>query len=149
VSAQGMASDLHSIAEHRLRRIDQRYTAARRAIISLLATAGHPVSLSDITKVLPSLPRSSTYRHLAGLQTAGIVRRIPANDEFTRYELAEDLTQHHHHLLCVNCGKVTDVTFPDDLEQDIAKTIGQLTGAQHFEPHNHRLDVVGICSACR
>jgi Fur family transcriptional regulator, ferric uptake regulator len=147
--AQGMASDLHSVVERRLRRIDQRYTAGRRAIISLLVSAGHPVSIGDIAGGLPDLPRSSAYRHLVDLEAAGLVRRVTANDEFTRFELAEDLTEHHHHLLCVNCGKVIDVTLPATFEQQAAEAIGQLADAEGFQAHSHRLDVLGLCTACR
>ena len=92
--------------------IDQRYTAGRRAIVDLLVSAGHPVSIEDIAERLPGLPRSSAYRHLTDLQAAGLIRRVTASDEYTRFELAEDLTEHHHHLLCINCGKVIDVTLP-------------------------------------
>ena len=147
--AQGMASDLHSVVEHRLRGIDQRYTTGRRAIVELLVSAGHPVSIGDIAESLPDLPRSSAYRHLVDLQAAGIVRRLTANDEFTRFELAEDLTEHHHHLLCVNCGKVIDVTPSAGFEEDVAKAIGQLADAEGFQPHGHRLDVLGVCASCR
>jgi Fur family transcriptional regulator, ferric uptake regulator len=143
------APELHDTAERRLRRIDQRYTAGRRAIIELLVSAGHPVSISDIAECLPDLPRSSAYRHLVDLQAAGLVRRITANDEFTRFELAEDLTEHHHHLLCLNCGKVTDVTLPPTFERYVAETIGQLADAEGFQPHSHRLDVLGVCASCR
>lgn len=144
-----MTGELHDTAERRLRRIDQRYTAGRRAIIELLVNTGHPVSISDIAESLPDLPRSSAYRHLVDLQAAGLVRRITANDEFTRFELAEDLTEHHHHLLCVNCGKVTDVTLPPTFEHDVAEAIGQLADAEGFHPQSHRLDVLGVCSSCR
>jgi len=71
--AEEMAGDMHSVAEHRLRRIDQRYTAGRRAIIELLVTVGHPVSIEDIAERLPGVPRSSAYRHLTDLQAAGLV----------------------------------------------------------------------------
>ena len=142
------APELHDTAERRLRRIDQRYTAGRRAIIELLVSAGHPVSIGDIAENLPDLPRSSAYRHLVDLQSAGLVRRITANDEFTRFELAEDLTEHHHHLLCVNCGKVTDVTLPPTFEHQVAQAIGQLADAEGFQPHSHRLDVLGECASC-
>src|SRR6478609_924259 len=147
--AQEMADDMHSVAEHRLRRIDQRYTAGRRAIIELLVTAGHPVSIEDIAERLPSVPRSSAYRHLTDLQAAGLIRRVTANDEYTRFELAEDLTEHHHHLLCINCGKVTDVTLPATLEQQVTGAISQLADADGFQAHSHRLDVLGLCAACR
>ena len=149
MSAQDPARDLHGVVEGRLRRVDQRYTSGRRAIISLLASAGHPVSIGDIADGLPGLPRSSAYRHLTDLETAGLVRRVSANDEFTRFELAEDLTGHHHHLVCVSCGKVTDIILPARVEDAITQATGQLAGTEDFEPHGHRLDVLGLCSACR
>jgi Fur family transcriptional regulator, ferric uptake regulator len=149
MSVQGTAGDLHGVVENRLRQADQRYTAGRRAIISLLLSAGHPVSIGDIADRLPGVPRSSAYRHLTDLEGAGIVRRVAANDEFTRFELAEDLTGHHHHLLCLSCGKVTDITLPASLEHDIAAAIGQLAGTESFQAHSHRLDVLGLCAECR
>jgi len=146
---QGTGGELHGVVEHRLRRADQRYTAGRRAIIDLLVSTGHPVSIEDIAERLPGVPRSSAYRHLTDLETAGIVRRVTANDEFTRFELAEDLTEHHHHLLCVNCGKVIDVTLPAGFEKDVSKAVGELADAERFEAHSHRLDILGICADCR
>jgi Fur family transcriptional regulator, ferric uptake regulator len=141
--------DLHDVVERRLRGADQRYTAGRRAIIGLLVSAGHPVSIGDIADQLPSLPRSSAYRHLTDLESLGLVRRVTAGDEFTRFELAEDLTQHHHHLLCVNCGKVTDVTLPPGFEQDMAAVITKLAAAEGFEPRSHLLDILGTCANCQ
>jgi len=147
--AQETADDLHSVAERRLRRIDQRYTSGRRAIVELLVSAGHPVSIADIAEQLPSVPRSSAYRHLTDLEAAGLVRRVTASDEYTRFELAEDLTEHHHHLLCINCGKVTDVTLPIGLEQQVTGAITKLADTEGFQAHSHRLDVLGLCAACQ
>ena len=149
MAAQDTAGGVHAMAEQRLRLVDQRYTSGRRALVELLASAGHPVSIGDIAQRLPGLPRSSAYRHLVDLQTAGLVRRVTASDEFTRFELAEDLTEHHHHLLCSSCGKVIDVTLPAGLEQDVARAISQLAGAEGFQAHSHQLDVLGVCAACR
>ena len=149
MAPDGSAGDLHGVIEQRLRLADQRYTAGRRAIVGLLASAGHPVSIGDIADQLPGLPRSSAYRHLTDLESAGLVRRVAAGDEFARFELAEDLTEHHHHLLCTNCGKVTDVTLPPRLEHDITTAISQLAGAEGFQPRSHRLDILGTCADCR
>jgi Fe2+ or Zn2+ uptake regulation protein len=140
---------LHELVEARLRRADLRYTAGRRQLVDLLADAGHPVSIGDIADRLPQLPRSSAYRHLVDLQAAGVVRRVAANDEFARFELAEDLTEHHHHLLCVGCGKVTDVTPSSAFERQVSRTIDELAVDLGFEPHGHRLDVLGLCAGCR
>ncbi len=141
--------DLHGVAERRLRRVDQRYTSGRRAIVELLVSARHPVSISEIAERLPDLPRSSAYRHLTDLQAAGLIRRVAASDEFTRFELAEDLTEHHHHLLCVNCGTVTDVTLPAGFEQEVAGAVTDLAAAEGFQPQSHRLDILGVCAACQ
>jgi len=149
MSADELTDDLHGVAERRLRRIDQRYTSGRRAIVELLLSTGHPVSIGDIAERLPDLPRSSAYRHLTDLQAAGLIRRVAASDEFTRFELAEDLTEHHHHLLCVSCGKVTDVTPPDGFEQQVAGAISDIAVAAGFQAHSHRLDVLGLCADCQ
>jgi Fe2+ or Zn2+ uptake regulation protein len=143
------AENLHGVAEQRLRRIDQRYTSGRRAIIDLLVSSGHPISIGDIAERLPSLPRSSAYRHLTDLETAGVVRRVVAGDEFTRFELAEDLTEHHHHLLCTGCGRVTDVTPSPGFEQQVTGAVTTVTNAAGFQAHGHRLDVLGLCASCQ
>jgi Fe2+ or Zn2+ uptake regulation protein len=139
---------LHDLVEVRLRRIDQRYTPGRRAMVDLLTSLGHPVSISDIAAQLPEVPRSSAYRHLVDLQSAGVVRRIAASDEFARFELAEDLTEHHHHLLCSSCGRVTDVTPTQAFERMVAKMVHELAAQQDFHPTSHALDVIGYCSEC-
>lgn len=143
------ADDLHEVAEARLRQVDQRYTAGRRAIIDLLSSAGHPVNIGDIASRLPELPRSSAYRHLVDLESAGLVRRVAGSDEFARFELAEDLTEHHHHLVCIGCGKVIDVTPSAEFERNVTKTFDQLSTKEGFEPQSHRIDVLGHCSDCR
>jgi Fe2+ or Zn2+ uptake regulation protein len=91
------------------------------------------VSIGDIAERFPGVPRSSACRHLTDLEAAGIVRQVTASDEFTRFELAEDLTGHHH-LLCLSCGKVIDVTLPDGLGHDVATAIGRLVGAGDSRP---------------
>ncbi len=149
MSARRSANGLHDVAETRLRRVDQRYTPGRRAVIELLASAGHPVSIGDIAGGLPELPRSSAYRHLVDLEVAGLVRRVAASDEFARFELTEDLTGHHHHLLCVDCGKVTDVIPTVSFEETVSHTVDELARTQGFEPQSHRLDVLGVCAECK
>ncbi len=147
-STDGMGDELHTLVEERLRHVDQRYTEGRRTLVDVLAAAGGPVSIGDIANQLPGLPRSSAYRHLVDLQTAGVIRRVAANDEYARFELAEDLTEHHHHLLCTNCGNVSDITPTASFERTIARQLDQLAEAQGFQPHSHRVDVLGLCDQC-
>jgi Fur family ferric uptake transcriptional regulator len=141
--------DLHELVEICLKRVDQRYTPGRRAIVEFLVSSGHPVSISDIAAELPDVPRSSAYRHLVDLQTAGVIRRIAASDEFARFELAEDLTEHHHHLLCTSCGRVIDVTPSPAFERSVDRVVAELAAQEAFQPTSHALDIIGICSSCR
>src|SRR5260370_40643148 len=106
------AGDMHSVVERRLRRIDQRYTSGRRAIIELLVSVGHPVSIGDIAQARPGLPRTSAYRHLTDLHAAGLVCRVSGCDEITRLELADDLTHHPPHPPCCSCRNRTHLTPP-------------------------------------
>ena len=46
---------------------------------------------------------------------------VVSTDEFARYELAEHLTDHHHHhLICTQCGQVADFTVPPEVEEALA-----------------------------
>lgn len=141
--------NLHELVEVHLRRIDQRYTSGRRAVVELLASFGHPMSISDIAYANPDAPRSSAYRHLSDLQRAGVVRRITAGDEFARFELTENLTHHHHHLLCTSCGRVIDVTPSHAFERTVAAMVQALTAQQGFQATSHALDVIGHCKDCQ
>ncbi len=82
------------------------------------------------------------------LEQAGLVRRIVSSDELARYELAEDLTEHHHHLICSSCGRVQDVTLPDGFERSIDTTLTRIADDAGFSVDHHRLDLVGTCDDC-
>ncbi|HET9058969.1 MAG TPA: Fur family transcriptional regulator [Acidimicrobiales bacterium] len=143
-----MSEALHGLVEHKLRRASQRYTQSRRQLVEVLAGAGHPVSIEDIAIQAPRLPRSSAYRNLVDLELAGIVRRVAANDDYSRYELAEDITEHHHHLVCTRCGRVLDVTPPAGFETSMAGYLDAVLAVSGFRAADHRLDVFGTCAAC-
>lgn len=136
------------LIEERLRRSGLRYTGGRRAIVDLLIEAEQPVSISDIAAALPALPRSSAYRHLVDLQRASVVQRVDARDEFVRFELAEDLTGHHHHLVCITCGSVVDIPSDAAFERRVAAHLDGVAAAQGFVTHGHRVDAFGACAAC-
>jgi Fur family transcriptional regulator, ferric uptake regulator len=143
-----MASDLHGTVESRLRATGQRYTVQRRRLIDILARAGSPVALPDILRGRRGLAQSSVYRNLADLEQAGVVRRVMVEDEHGRYELTEDLTGHHHHLICSSCGRVQDLPMPVELERTMDRTLDGLARSAGFAEVSHRLDLIGLCSGC-
>jgi Fur family transcriptional regulator, ferric uptake regulator len=143
-----VAINLHATVEARLRSVHQRYTPNRRALVDTLRRAGKPLAIADVTAGRSAPPQSSAYRNLSVLEQAGIVRRVITDDEFARYELTEELTEHHHHLICSSCGKVEDVTVPSDLEGTLDRTLDRLAKRAGFADVDHRLDLIGTCGDC-
>jgi Fur family ferric uptake transcriptional regulator len=144
----GATDELHEEAARRLRGHDQRYTRSRRGLVDVLAASDAPLSIPQLRDHDRSLAQSSAYRNLAVLERAGVVHRIVAADDFARYELAEDLTEHHHHLICATCGDVRDFTVSPELEGDLDRALEHIARQHGFSADHHRLDLVGTCSAC-
>ena len=138
---------LHEAVDLRLRAIGQRYTPKRRALVDALVRARQPVAVRDLARGR-GLPQSSLYRNLAVLEQAGAVHRVMTHEEFGRYELAEDLTQHHHHLVCRNCGTVEDVTVGPSLERQVQRSLVDVEDRTGFSAVSHRLDLIGTCRNC-
>jgi Fe2+ or Zn2+ uptake regulation protein len=143
-----VVDDVHRTADERLRRDGQRYTANRRALVDVLATGGGPLTMAEVLAAADGLAQSSAYRNLAVLEEAGVVHRLVTADDTSRYELAEDLTGHHHHLICTTCGAVADIDVPAPLEKrltELARTASAETG---WAVAHHRLDLLGTCPSC-
>ena len=117
-------------------------------MVDVLVRARRPLTIPEITDRAPGLATSSTYRNLQVLEAAEVVHRIVTNGDHARYELAEDLTEHHHHLICSHCGSVEDVPASRTLEASVAKTVNEIARRTGFRTQHHRLDLVGRCRRC-
>ena len=140
--------ELHDAAASRLRAVDQRYTSGRRQLVELLAEAPRPETIPELLDRAPSLAQSSAYRNLVVLEEAGVAHRVVTSDERSRYELAEDLMGHHHHLICTSCGRVDDFTVSTQMERSLDRALTQAVDGTGFHPAGHRLDVLGTCVDC-
>jgi Fe2+ or Zn2+ uptake regulation protein len=141
-------TDIHREVAERLRRAGHRYTPNRRTVVELVAAARHPLSMPQILKARRGLAQSSVYRSLSVLEEAHVVRRISTEEDFARFELAEDLSEHHHHLVCSNCGAISDVQLPRALERTMEGALREAASSEGFRATAHRLDVFGLCRAC-
>lgn len=144
-----MSDDVHSIAAHRLANDGQRYTASRRGLVEVLAAADHPLPMPAILAAGPRLAQSSVYRNLAVLERAGVVSKVVTTGDWACFELAEDLTGHHHHLICSECGAVRDIVVPHDVEAAVSDALAGVAAGVGFVVEHHRLDLFGRCQACR
>jgi Fe2+ or Zn2+ uptake regulation protein len=115
--------------------------------VAVLRAAGRPLPIPEIVEAA-GLPQSSVYRNLAVLEAAGTVQRVNGADEFARFELDEPFIAHHHHLVCLDCGLVSDFVVPDPEEAVLERVVEARAAAAGFRPTGHRLDVLGRCPDC-
>lgn len=140
---------VHEEVALRLARQDQRYTRLRRGLVETLADAGRPLTIPEILQTNPGLSQSSAYRNVTILIDAGAARRVNGSDDLGRFELAEDLSGHHHHLVCGSCGKVADVKPSTRLERALAEAARVVAEEDDFDVRDHRFDLLGVCADCR
>jgi len=127
-----------------------RFTPARRLIVEILEASAGPQSAADLAMAIEgAIPISSLYRTLSVLEESEVIVRFPDQAGVARFELAEWLTGHHHHMTCVACGATSDVAVPKDLEATVAHIASQVGRRFDFETTGHRLDLHGVCTRCR
>ncbi len=144
----GSNVELHRIIRERLSAREQRFTTVRRQIVDAIDAADGPVTLPELLAKQPSLAQSSAYRNLSIMEEAGIVRRLVHGAEHAHFELAEDLTEHHHHLICESCGVIRDVMLTPRLERSLDSAFDGVARAEGFSPRHHAIDIYGHCAAC-
>ena len=143
--------DVADIAHHvatQLAAIGQRFTPNRKQIVAALTEAQRPLSIPEILETT-GLAQSSAYRNLTVLENAHVVVRVISTDEWARFELSEEITGHHHHMVCHSCGAVDDVRIPDEIEHQLDEALALVAAQAGFRMAHHRLDVVGVCKSCR
>jgi len=142
-------SALERQVEQRLREHDVRFTKGRRTVVDALARATGPMSAAELGEHLGSVvPLSSIYRTLAVLEEAGVLAPHLGAKGLTRFELAEWLTGHHHHLVCIDCGSVADIDIPPGQEESVRSLVTQLAELASFAATDHTLEIEGRCSRC-
>ena len=132
----------------RLTKAGQRWTNGRRSVVAVFEATGTPLSAIELqAKVGPSVPLSTLYRILSDLVEAKIIIKLEFAEGFARFEFSEDLSDHHHHLACTECGAVADFEL-HDLEAVLESTSKGIKRRSGFVVHNHRLDFFGLCAKC-
>jgi len=141
-------TELDRVVADRLAQHDMRYTNGRRAIVAALRAIGAPVTLPDLLAFSGEVTQSSAYRNLSLMQAAGVVRRLVHGADHAHFELAEELTEHHHHLICEKCGTVEDFTLDEELEQLLDAAFDRVANAAAATTSSHLIDVFVVCSDC-
>ncbi|MBA4810932.1 MAG: hypothetical protein CBC68_06420 [Candidatus Marinimicrobia bacterium TMED108] len=141
-------TEIDQLAASQLRSIDQRYTKNRRQLISILSNETKPLTINQILEIDSGLAQSSVYRNLSVLEEAGLVVRIITNDDHAHYELAEQILDHHHHIICSPCGEILDFHLSEKIEKALESSLKEIADNFGFSIDKHRLDLLGTCGDC-
>jgi Fur family ferric uptake transcriptional regulator len=121
---------------------------ARRTVVELLGRQDCCLTAQEIFDRLRDEGRAvgiaSVYRVLDLLGEKGLVQRIDVGAGAPRYEPVLPTGEHHHHLVCDDCGKVEAFEDPE-LEQAIHRVEGRMG----YSVAAHDVVLRGACADCR
>lgn len=122
-----------------------RVTQQRKAIIAEFARQQRYVTPQELHARLagrrPRIGLATVYRTLEVLERIGAASRALRPSGEASYLFCAGA--HHHHAVCVNCGKVDDV--PCGSVERLARS---LAGRLRFRLKQHRVELLGLCERC-
>jgi Fur family transcriptional regulator, ferric uptake regulator len=125
-----------------------RNSGARRAVIELLGRQDCCLTAQEIFDRLRAEGRragiASVYRVLEQLTRDGFVQRIDVGAGTSRFEPIHADGQHHHHLVCDDCGKVE--AFAD---AELERALHKLERRTRYSVAGHDVVLRGSCDDCR
>ncbi|WP_110953417.1 Fur family transcriptional regulator [Anaerosinus massiliensis] len=132
-----------------LREKGYKITPQRRAVIAaLMESEKFPTAqqiLEIVKKTNPDMSLDTVYRNLALLVELKVVYEINTqNSAGNVYEIAKLQHQHHHHVVCLVCGKTECIDLCPVNEAYIAEA-----EKRGFEITGHTFEFYGKCHACR
>jgi Fur family ferric uptake transcriptional regulator len=121
---------------------------ARRALLELLAGEECALTALEIEDALRArssrrVSRASVYRILDELEALALVQRVETGQAMVRYERVCEHEQHHHHLVCDQCGLV--MPFSD---AGLERAIDSLSARVPLAVSEHEIVLHGACRDC-
>ncbi|MGI9183825.1 MAG: Fur family transcriptional regulator [Solirubrobacteraceae bacterium] len=121
--------------------------AARDRIIDVLADQRCALSAVEIEDILrkrgQATARASVYRVLELLVEHGLVERVVVDPGEARFETVDPTGQHHHHLVCDQCGRLEAFDDPG-----LERAISRLSDRLGARVETHEVLLRGACSLC-
>ena len=130
----------------KLKRNNYKMTSQRRAIIDTITASQDLLTPARIYEKLhhshPEIGLVTIYRTLAILTELGLVCELHNGGDYPAYTVGTP--EHHHHLVCSQCGRVFDFRGHnlEELEARLSRESG-------FRIDNHILEFIGLCLPCQ
>lgn len=86
---------------------------------------------------------ASVYRALDALQAVGVVQRVEVGEGGTRYEAVTPGGEHHHHVVCESCGRISPFS-----DEGLERAIGRLASKLGHRVSAHDVLIRGHCPSC-
>lgn len=129
----------------RLRQAGERVTPQRLTVAGALAEAGRRQTADQLwrrmRRIDQRIGRATVFRSLEALVAAGVARRLELENHVYGYVACQP--EHHHHLACTTCGRVSEID--ESFVRPVAERVQAETG---FQIDDARLDFYGRCAAC-
>jgi Fur family transcriptional regulator, ferric uptake regulator len=87
--------------------------------------------------------RASVYRILDELERLRLVQRVETGQTMVRYERVNEHAEHHHHLVCDECGVVMPFSDPG-----LERAIATLSERVPMDVSEHEIVLHGACRDC-
>jgi Fur family transcriptional regulator, ferric uptake regulator len=135
-------------AERALAAAGRKRGGARRALLELLGGQECALTAPEIEDALRcssarAVSRASIYRILEQLEGLGLVQRVETGQAMVRFERVCEQAEHHHHLVCDECGVVMPFSDPD-----LERAITSLSERVPLAVSEHEIVLHGACRDC-
>ncbi|HUF49813.1 MAG TPA: Fur family transcriptional regulator [Longimicrobiales bacterium] len=123
-------------------------TQQREAIAEVVFAAAQHLSVEEIEQKLREggerIGKATIYRTLEMLVKSGLVEEHDFGEGFKRYEHLFGQKPVREHLICTECGKVSDIHSPE-----LVRVQEEAARRQGFQPARYRLQIYGLCADCQ
>jgi Fur family ferric uptake transcriptional regulator len=135
-------------AGEELRRAGFKSGGARRAVVDFLGRRDCCVSAQELHDGLRGEGRAvgiaTVYRVLDQLAALRLVHRVELGEGVARFEAALPDGEHHHHLVCDDCGRVEPFS-----DAALERALSRVAGARGYDLDAHDVLLRGACADCR
>ncbi len=115
------------------------------AILGVLKSQGKPMSILEVTEALKNkINQVTVYRALEALTESRFLQKVNLQDLSTYYELVVGV-EHHHHIVCEQCGAVEDI---ENCDKEKMEEIALHKSRKFDSIQAHSIEFFGVCNRC-